>query len=291
MSSTDNARILDRGYRKFDGQRLGVGSAIRSTAWQTTRSIFGLGRKARHKFFPMAIIGVVYLIVVIQLAVVFLFGEETADFLTTNSWEQVAPGIVMILFAALVAPDAIVRDQKNGMFSLYMSTPLTKPTYMAAKTLSVAGSILLITFGPGLLYLLGKTVKGMGPDGIGQWFETFGRLLLACVLISLFLCLFALAFSCFTNRRAIASIVVFLAYMGPAIASGVLYDETKIGKNIHLLNPVETAYEFGARICNAQPAEEAFGDISTSFISLGFFGWFVGSCLIIFFSYQKKASI
>ena len=291
MSSTDNARILDRGYRKFDGQRLGVGSAIRSTAWQTTRSIFGLGRKARHKFFPMAIIGVVYLIVVIQLAVVFLFGEETADFLTTNSWEQVAPGIVMILFAALVAPDAIVRDQKNGMFSLYMSTPLTKPTYIAAKTLSVAGSILLITFGPGLLYLLGKTVKGMGPDGIGQWFETFGRLLLACVLISLFLCLFALAFSCFTNRRAIASIVVFFAYMGPAIASGVLYDETKIGKNIHLLNPVETAYEFGARICNAQPAEEAFGDISTSFISLGFFGWFVGSCLIIFFSYQKKASI
>ena len=230
-------------------------------------------------------------LVVIQLAVVFLFGEETADFLTTNSWEQVAPGIVMILFAALVAPDAIVRDQKNGMFSLYMSTPLTKPTYMAAKTLSVAGSILLITFGPGLLYLLGKTVKGMGPDGIGQWFETFGRLLLACVLISLFLCLFALAFSCFTNRRAIASIVVFLAYMGPAIASGVLYDETKIGKNIHLLNPIETAYEFGARICYAQPAEEAFGDISTSFISLGFFGWFVGSCLIIFFSYQKKASI
>lgn len=291
MSSTDNARILDRGYRKFDGQRLGVGSAIRSTAWQTTRSIFGLGRKARHKFFPMAIIGVVYLIVVIQLAVVFLFGEETAEFLTTNSWEQVAPGIVMILFAALVAPDAIVRDQKNGMFSLYMSTPLTKPTYIAAKTLSVAGSILLITFGPGFLYLLGKTVKGMGPDGIGQWFETFGRLLLACVLVSLFLCIFGLAFSCFTNRRAIASIVVFLAYMGPAIASGVLYDETNIGENILLLNPVETAYEFGARICNAQPVVEEFGDISTSFITLGFFGWFMGSCLIIFFSYQKKASI
>ena len=134
MSATDNARILDRGYRKFDGERLGTGSAIRSTTWQTTRSIFGLGRKARHKFFPMAILGITYLIVVIQLAAVFLFGNETAEFLTTNSWQQVAPGIVMILFAALVAPDAIVRDQKNGMFSLYMSTPLTKPTYLAAKS-------------------------------------------------------------------------------------------------------------------------------------------------------------
>ncbi len=291
MSSTDNARILDRGYRKFDGERLGVGSAIRSTAWQTTRSIFGLGRKARHKFFPMSILSIVYLIVVIQLAIVFLFGEDTASFLTTNSWQMVAPGIVMILFAALVAPDAIVRDQKNGMFSLYMSTPLTKPTYIAAKVLSVAGSILLITFGPGLLYLLGKTVKGMGPDGVGQWFETFGRLLLACVLVSLFLCLFGLAFSCFTNRRAIASIVVLLAYMGPAIASGVLYDETDIGRNILLINPIEIAYEFGARLCSADPVTDQFGEITTAMVTLGFFGWLTVSCLITFFSYQRKASI
>ena len=183
MSATDNARILDRGYRQFDGQRLGIGNAIRSTAWQTTRSIFGLGRKARHKFFPMAILGITYLIVVIQLAAVFLFGQETAEFLTTNSWQQVAPGIVMILFAALVAPDAIVRDQKNGMFSLYMSTPLTKSTYLAAKSFSVAGSILLITFGPALFYLLGKTIKGLGPDGVGQWFETFARLSVACIVL------------------------------------------------------------------------------------------------------------
>jgi ABC-2 type transport system permease protein len=239
----------------------------------------------------MAIIGIVYLIVVIQLAVVFLFGEGTADFLTTNSWKMIAPGIVMILFAALVAPDAIVRDQKNGMFSLYMSTPLTKPTYLAAKTLSVAGSVLLITFGPGLLYLLGKTMKGMGPDGVTQWFETFGRLLLACFLLSLFLCMFSLAFSCFTNRRAIASIVVLVAYIAPAVASAIINEETSIGKNILLLNPVETAYEFGARICNAQPLEEAFGDISTSFITMGFFAWLVASCSIIFFSYQRKSAI
>ena len=86
MSATDNARILDRGYRQFDGERLGTSSAIRSTAWQTTRSIFGLGRKARHKFFPMAILGITYLIVIIQLAAVFLFGNETAGFLTPNSW-------------------------------------------------------------------------------------------------------------------------------------------------------------------------------------------------------------
>ena len=49
----------------------------------------------------MAILGITYLIVVIQLAIVFFFGGETAGFLTTNSWGMVAPAIVMILFAAL----------------------------------------------------------------------------------------------------------------------------------------------------------------------------------------------
>lgn len=197
----------------------------------------------------------------------------------------------MILFAALVAPDAIVRDQKNGMFSLYMSTPLTKPTYLAAKSLSVAGSILLITFGPGLLYLLGKTVKGLGPDGVGQWFETFGRLLVACILLSLFLCAFSLAFSCFTNRRAIASIVVLLAYLGTSVPSRILYDETNIGENILLINPIETAYEFGARLCKSPPVIDVYGDITTTFVTLGFFGWLLLSSLIVMASYRKREAI
>ena len=290
MSATDNARILDRGYRKFDGERLGTGSAIRSTTWQTTRSIFGLGRKARHKFFPMAILGITYLIVVIQLAAVFLFGNETAEFLTTNSWQQVAPNRHDFVRSTRCA-QMRSSEIKNGMFSLYMSTPLTKSTYLAAKSFSVAGSILLITFGPALLYLLGKTVKGLGPDGVGQWFETFARLSVACIVLSLFLCAFSLAFSCFTNRRAIASIVVLLAYLGTSVPSVILYEETNIGENILLINPVETAYEFGARLCNSPSIVDNYGDITTTFITLGFFGWLLVSCLILLVIYRKREAI
>ena len=122
MSNAGNARILERGYRKFDGQRLGIGSAIWSTAWHTSRSIFGLGTKGAAQVFPMAVLGITYLIVVIQLAIVFFFGGETASFLTTDSWRMVAPAIVMILFAALVAPDAIVRDQRWHVLALHVHT-------------------------------------------------------------------------------------------------------------------------------------------------------------------------
>ena len=47
------AEIFDRGYRRFDGERAGVGKAVRSVAWHTIRSILGLGRKGRHKY-PIA---------------------------------------------------------------------------------------------------------------------------------------------------------------------------------------------------------------------------------------------
>ena len=172
-----------------------------------------------------------------------------------------------------------------------MSTPLTKSTYLAAKSFSVAGSILLITFGPALIYLLGKTIKGLGPDGVAQWFETFGRLTVACILVSLFLCAFSLAFSCFTNRRAIASIVVLLAYIGTSVPSAILYEETNISEKILLVNPIETAYEFGARLCNSPSIVDNYGEITTTFITLGFIGWLLISCLILLVTYQKREAI
>ena len=55
------AEIFDRGYRTFDGERAGVGKAVRSVAWHTIRSILGLGRKGRHKVFPIIVAVVAFL--------------------------------------------------------------------------------------------------------------------------------------------------------------------------------------------------------------------------------------
>ena len=57
----DRREIFDRGYRTFDGERAGVGKAVRSVAWHTIRSILGLGRKGRHKVFPIIVAVVAFL--------------------------------------------------------------------------------------------------------------------------------------------------------------------------------------------------------------------------------------
>ena len=72
-----SAEIFDRGYRKFEGERSGVGGAIRSLSWQTTRSILGLGRKARHKIFPILVIAIAFLPAIIYVGMAALFPADS----------------------------------------------------------------------------------------------------------------------------------------------------------------------------------------------------------------------
>ena len=69
------AEIFDRGYRRFDGERAGVGKAVRSVAWHTIRSILGLGRKGRHKVFPIIVAVVAFLPSIGFLALSVLIGD------------------------------------------------------------------------------------------------------------------------------------------------------------------------------------------------------------------------
>ena len=48
-----DARIVARGFARYDGPRSGVPGAIRSVAWQSIRATLGIGRLARHKIFPI----------------------------------------------------------------------------------------------------------------------------------------------------------------------------------------------------------------------------------------------
>ncbi len=69
------AEIFDRGYRTFDGERAGVGKAVRSVARHTIRSILGLGRKGRHKVFPIIVAVVAFLPSIGFLALSVLIGD------------------------------------------------------------------------------------------------------------------------------------------------------------------------------------------------------------------------
>ena len=121
-----DARILDRGYRRFDGDTLGrrrrrpLGRLAHDSQHPRARpqgppqgvpGDRGRDRRScrRSRF----------------LALAALIGDLLAGELRPEYWEFFGFSFVAtVLFMALVAPEAIVRDRRDGMFALYLSTPL-----------------------------------------------------------------------------------------------------------------------------------------------------------------------
>ncbi|MCY3850459.1 MAG: ABC transporter permease [Acidimicrobiaceae bacterium] len=290
-SSADGTEIHDRGYRKYEGARSGVVGAVRSLVWQTIRSILGLGRPARHKVFPVIVVVIAALPAVVFLGVALLFRDLGDDSLVNYSdlfGFSVAP---TMLFAAMVAPEALVRDRRDGMFSLYLSTPLTRASYMGAKALAVLSVMLIIALGPVLLALLGYTVIGDGPPGVVEWFKVFFRLTAAGLVISAVMAAISMAGSSVTDRRAFASVAVILVIFGGAIVSSILVDAAEFSNAYGFLDPMGTVGETATRILGESPEQggsaSELSDSDTAAVALGAAAWFAAGAGIVGYKYRK----
>ncbi len=280
-SSSDGAEIYDRGYRKYEGARSGVAGAVRSLTWQTIRSILGLGRPARHKVFPviMVVIAVVPAVVFVGFAVLARDLGPPAHYSDLFGYSVTA----ILVFTAMVAPEALVRDRRDGMFSLYLSTPLTRVSYVGAKVLAVLAVMMIIALGPVLIALLGYTVVGLGPDGVVEWFRVFLQLTAGSLVISVVMAAVSMAGSSVTDRRAFASVTVVLVIFGGAIVSGILVDTAEFSDVYGLLDPLGTAAQMATWILGEG---QSVLEIDTAVVALGAAAWFAAGACIVGYKYR-----
>lgn len=285
----NDAQILDRGYRRYEGARSGVPGAMRSVAWHTTRSILGLGRKGRHKVFPIIVAVVGFVPALVFLAVAVLFGEIGDEF-RPEYWEFFGFSVTAALvFTAFVAPEAIVRDRRDGMFALYLSTPLTKPTYLVAKAIAVVGTLWLIIGSPALMAFVGYTSQGLGPHGFTAWLGVAARLLAAGLAISAIFAAISLGASSLTDRRAFASVGVILLMLGAALAIGAMVDGAGMNPHLRLLNPLDAPLELPARFFGGRTEE--FASIATTWVVLADVAWLVVPTAVIAARYRKLSAV
>lgn len=285
-----DARILDRGYRQFDGERSGVSGAVRSVAWHTVRSILGLGRSARHKVFPIIVLVVSFVPAIAFLALAVLIGDLLGDELRPEYWEFFGFSFVAtIVFVALVAPEAVVRDRRDGMFALYLSTPLSRPTYLLSKVGAVLATMALVVLGPPVLWLLGYTFQSQGPDGLGDWFGVMGRILLAGLAICVLYTGVALGVSSTTDRRAFASIAVVFVMLGASIATNVLVEVAELAQAWRLLDPLSVAFEVAPRLFDDR-SEDMF-DVGTWPVMGAYLAWTAAGFGLLAGRYRKLAAV
>lgn len=284
-----DARILDRGYRKYDGERSGVAGAVRSVAWHTVRSILGLGRPGRHKVFPIIVAVVAFVPALVFVAISILL-SDLGDEVRPDYWEFFGFSITAaIVFTAFVAPEAVVRDRRDGMFALYLSTPLTKPTYLLAKAIAVVGTLWLIVGGPAVLAFVGYTVQSQGPDGFPAWLGVAARLLIGGLVVSAIYAAVSLAASSLTDRRAFASIAVVLLVIGVSIAVNGVVESDVAPDEVRLLDPLGTPLEIPARLFGGESFE--YASIDTALVLLANALWLVVPIGVIAARYRKLSAV
>ncbi len=125
-AGVSDARILDRGYRRYDGPRLGVRGAVRSLAWHSALRALGLRRTFWAKLLPLASVGIAYVPALVFVGVAALLpaaltegGGLLPDYADYYGFISAA----IVLFVALVGPEVLCPDRRHRMLGLYLASP------------------------------------------------------------------------------------------------------------------------------------------------------------------------
>lgn len=299
MSATADARILDRGYRRYDGPRTGRWGAMSSLIRHTMQRCLGVHRPARAKVFPVLVVLLAYVPTLVYIGVTVLGNRLQREGVPGRSFAEVfIPDyagnylqivLAIVLFAAFVAPEVLCPDRRTGMVGLYLASPLSRPTYLVSKGIAVLGLVSIVTIGPPLVLLIGYTTQGYGPDGVGAWLSTLARILLAGIVVAALYSLVALAISSITSRKAAASAAFIAVMIGlPGVITYLIvvaYQPTWLG----LLNLFTLPYEAVYRVFG-QPSPFVFGgepELATPLVWGAYAAWCLAALAVIADRYRR----
>jgi ABC-2 type transport system permease protein len=280
-----DARILDRGYRPYDGPRRGVAGAVRSLAWHSALRALGLRRTFWAKLLPLASVGIAYVPALVFVGIAALLPDQLVDdtgILPTYAGYYGFITAAIVLFVALVGPEVLCPDRRHRMLGLYLASPLTRDTYLLAKVLAVVPVLALVTLGPPLLLLVGLTFAGAGPDGVGDFLLTLARIALGGLVISAAFTAVSLAAASLTDRRPVASAGVILVLLISGVSTAVLV-ASGADERLFLLNLLAVPFELVQRIYGE------VGDIEVSTLELvtANLAWTIGASALLRSRYQR----
>ncbi len=150
--------IFDRGYRTYDGPRLGPRGARRAVFRDGIRRVLGLGRKARFKIFPWTLLSIALIAAAVFIGIYWAIGN------IQEGLQQQAPTYgelfdfysgISLLFIAFAGPQLLIPDRTKGVLSVYFSRPLTVGGYLTSKVGAFATVVGAIYIVPQLLLHLG----------------------------------------------------------------------------------------------------------------------------------------
>jgi ABC-2 type transport system permease protein len=252
-----DARIFDRGYRRYEGERLPARSAVFTLYLATLQRILGLRRGAKAKILPVLTIAISFLPAISFIGLASLLPDKLHDALPGYNEYYSFIITAIVLFVAFVTPEALCPDRRYKILGVYLASPLNRVTYVVAKLLSVLTVLSIVTIGPILLLAVARTLLDDGPALKDLPLLLF-RIILTGFLVALFYGCLSLAISSMTDRKGFASAgFVLVAVVSSAVGSVLGNNHGATLKGPALISILVSPGELVQRVFRTTPGVDA----------------------------------
>ena len=239
--------IYDRGYKHYEGPRLGRVQALWALVRYSMKRALGIKKGVGAKIIPILLYVAVVLPVIIDVGI-RAFLPEASAFATYDDFFAFI-FIIEGIFVATVAPEMLCGDRQENVLALYFSRAITRADYLLAKLVATAILTLTVSLIPAVILWLGRQLLEDGPLGaMRDNLDDLGRILAAGVLIASYLGAIGLLISSFTGRKSIAVAIIVLGFMiAEALAGSLLFAldlDNGIRRFVVFLSPSNTVGGF-----------------------------------------------
>jgi ABC-2 type transport system permease protein len=225
--------VYDRGYKHYDGERLGRKHAFGALIRYSIQRALGIKKRWTAKIVPI----IIYIVAVGTVAI--LIGIES--FLPNSETMSYSDFFIFIfllegLFVATMAPEMLCPDRRENVLTLYFSRAITRLDYVLAKLAATATLTLTVSLAPAaLLWIFRQLLADDPASALTGNADELGKIAIAGALIALYLGGVGLAISSFTSRKAIAIPVIFVGYLvTEGLVNGFAYALRDQGWNHYL---------------------------------------------------------
>jgi ABC-2 type transport system permease protein len=294
--------VFDIGYRNYTGAREGRGRARLAVFKDGVRAALGLGRGPRAKALPwffVAVLAAIALVLTMVVGAAERIAGPTAvqqmNLPTHGDYYGIA-SIIVFVFAALVAPELLCRDRREGVINLYLVRPLTGSDYIVSRWLAFLAVMLGALWLPQLILFFGFSMDDPAPlVYLKQHWLDAPKFLLSGLAMAAYITTLALLTASFTSRRAYAAVfLVGLFAITTPFTVGLAEElEGKAGQWVSMFNltniPVhvnDVIFGQPSEITEDAPAR-ALG--STMLVSW-YFLWTVVPGAVLWWRYRRLAT-
>jgi len=218
--------VYDIGYQRYNGPQEGRSRARKAIWIDGLRTSLGLGRGWTVKILPaLLFIAMVTPALVFTLIASFA-GPGDADGIPGHADYYEIASRILLLFSAIIAPELLTTDRRNGVINLYLVRPLSLNDYIIGRWLAFFSITLIIVYLPQVMLFLGLSLSA--PDAWNylqnNWLD-IPRFIASGLFVAAFTTTLPLSVAAFTTRRAYAAAFVIGLFIVSSATGNALVEE------------------------------------------------------------------